>query len=156
MILEGISKLLVVLLIINLFLTSCKEKQKNSVENFTTKKIIEQNSALNTDFLVYSKKDQFPSDTIKHIMKGRLTLGHELSRFSPCGDTNEFWILAEDELYNLYFNLTKNKKPYTPIFVRIEVIDKGKSEDGFAADYKSTYEVKTIVEARSISDIDCD
>ncbi|GAL78294.1 hypothetical protein JCM19274_4793 [Algibacter lectus] len=40
--------------------------------------------------------------------------------------------------------------------MRIEIIDKGKSEDGFAADYDSTYEVVNILEARNISDIDCE
>ena len=154
--LKDIFKLLLVLFVFNSFLISCKEKQKKIVKNFTNEKIVEQNSKINTDFLIYSKKDQSRSEYTQNILIGRMTLGHEVSSFSPCGDNNEFWILAEEEFYELYYNLTKNKEPYSPIFVSIEIIDKGKSEDGFAADYESTYEVVNILEARNVSDIDCE
>ncbi|AUC23224.1 MULTISPECIES: hypothetical protein [Polaribacter] len=154
--LKDIFKLLLVLFVFNPFLISCKEKQKKTVKNFTNEKIVEQNSKINTDSLVYSEKDQSKSDYTQNILRGRMTLGHEVSSFSPCGDNNEFWILAEEEFYELYYNLTKNKEPYSPIFVSIEIIDKGKSEDGFAADYESTYEVVNILEARNVSDIDCE
>ncbi|GAL64055.1 hypothetical protein [Algibacter lectus] len=154
--LKDIYKPLLVLFVVNLFLISCKEKQKTIVENVTNEKILEQNSEINTDFPVYSEKGESKSDSTQIILRGIITLGHEVSSFSPCGDDKEFWIIAKEELTELYFKLTKNKAPYSPIFVRIEIIDKGKSEDGFAADYDSTYEVVNILEARNISDIDCE
>ncbi len=154
--LKNMYKPLLVLFVVNLFLISCKEKQKTIVENVTSEKILEKNSEINTDFPIYSEKRESKSDSTQNILRGRITLGHEVSSFSPCGDDKEFWIMAEEELTQLYFNLTKNQEPYSPIFVRIEIIDKGKSEDGFAADYDSTYEVVNILEARNISDIDCE
>ena len=59
------------------------------------------------------------------------------------------------KLKNLYSQFTKNKKAYAPIFVEIEIIDKGKAEDGYAAEYESTYEVINILEARELSNKDC-
>lgn len=90
-------------------------------------------------------------------LKGKLTLGHEANSFKPCGSDTIFWILDKTgKLKNLYANLTKNKKAYTPIFVEIEIIDKGKAEDGFPAEYDSTYEVINILETRETSDRDCE
>ncbi|MBO0592228.1 hypothetical protein I2486_12540 [Cellulophaga sp. E16_2] len=154
--LKCIFKLLLVLLVVNLVLISCKEKQKKIIENFNNEKIVAQNSEINTDTLVYAEKDHFKSGSTQIILKGRITLGHEVSAFSPCGDDNDFWIWADEEVKDVYYNLTKDKEPYTPIFVSIEIIDRGKSEDGFAAEYKSTYEVVKVLEARNISDMDCD
>lgn len=50
-----------------------------------------------------------------------------------------------DELKNHYEELTEDQKPYTPIFAEIEFIDKGKSDEGFAADYDGVYEVLKVV-----------
>jgi hypothetical protein len=154
--LKDIIKLILVLIVVNQFLISCKEKQKRIVVNFTTEKLVEQNLKINSDCPVYSEKDLSKFDNTQNILRGKMTIGHEVRSFSPCGNDNEFWILWEEKLNELYFNLTKNKEPYTPIFVRIEIIDKGKSEDGYAADYDSTYEVVNILEARIASNIDCE
>ncbi|GAL78295.1 hypothetical protein JCM19274_4794 [Algibacter lectus] len=80
--LKNIYKPLLVL-VVNLFLISCKEKQKTIVENVTNEKILEQNSEINTDFPVYSEKGESKSDSTQNILRGRITLGHEVSSFSP-------------------------------------------------------------------------
>ncbi|GGG43614.1 lipocalin family protein [Bizionia arctica] len=91
------------------------------------------------------------------ILKGKLTLGHEAKSFEPCGSDKVFWVSDKTmELEKVYNDLTEGKKPYTPIFTEIEVIDMGKSVDGFPADYNSTYEVINILEARMVSDKDCE
>ncbi|WP_158977962.1 lipocalin family protein [Cellulophaga sp. L1A9] len=89
------------------------------------------------------------------IVKGRLILGHEEQSFYPCESDADFWILGDTELSNLYHKLTKEKKPYWPIFVEIEIMDHGKALDGFAAEYDSTYEIVTILQARELLDSDC-
>ena len=76
--------------------------------------------------------------------------------FEPCGSDKSFWISDKSgELEKLYSKLIKNKKPYTPIFVEIEIIDKGKTKEGFPTDYKSVYEVIKILKTRELSDKDC-
>ena len=90
-------------------------------------------------------------------LKGKLTLGHEERSFEPCGSDKEFLISDKTgELEKLYNELTKGKKPYTPIFAEIEIIDKGKATDGFPADYESVYEVISILKTRKTSDKDCE
>lgn len=128
-------------------------KQKSSTNKLSYEKLIEQKLILNSGS--YIEETPKPNN-ISKTLKGRLTLGHEVSSFIPCGSDNNFWIFETVELANLYAKLTKNKKPYTSIFVRIEIIDKGKAEDAFATSYDSTYEVVKILEAREVSDKDCE
>jgi len=61
-----------------------------------------------------------------------------------------------DELKNHYEELTKDQKPYTPIFAEIEFIDKGKSDEGFAADYDGVYEVLKVVKTTETTEGDCE
>ena len=52
--------------------------------------------------------------------------------------------------------LTEDQKPYTPIFAEIEFIDKGKSDEGFAADYDGVYEVLKVVKTTETTEGDCE
>lgn len=235
---KNIVTLLLLALTGSLFFTSCKDKQKTS-EEITNQKTIEQDSTINSNFLIGSWKDQsesalhfslYADGTAKSdnmqtllyekwqlknnqiyltaksigngnssintevyeiqkldenqmllkkddiifeykkieentktssnqkskIVSGKLTLGHEANEFKPCRSTNAFWVMDKTgKLKNLYSQFTKNKKAYAPIFVEIEIIDKGKAEDGYAAEYESTYEVINILEARELSNKDC-
>lgn len=91
------------------------------------------------------------------IVSGKLILGHEVRSFRPCGSDKAFWISDKTgELKELYYGLTAGKEPYTPIFAKIEFIDKGKAKEGFPADYESVYEVVNVLKTRKISDKDCE
>ncbi len=90
------------------------------------------------------------------VLKGHYIYGHEVRSFSPCGGDKKIWISGKTEkLKNLHDELTVDQKPYTPIFVEIEIIDKGKSDDGFAADYESVYEVVEILKTAKTTEGDC-
>jgi len=90
-------------------------------------------------------------------LEGQLTLGHEVRTFKPCGSDKTFWISDKTgKLKEFYSKLTVGKKPYTPIFIEIEVKDKGKAKEGFPAEYESVYEVVNVLKARNISSKDCE
>ena len=89
-------------------------------------------------------------------LEGQLTLGHEVRTFKPCGSDKTFWVSDKTgKLKEFYSKLTVGKKPYTPIFIEIEVKDKGKAKEGFPAEYESVYEVVNVLKARNISSKDC-
>ena len=101
--------------------------------------------------------DETVSEQKPKALSGKLTLGHEVRSFKPCGSEKSFWVSDKTgELKELYNELTAGKKPYTPIFAKIEFIDKGKAKEGFPADYESVYEVVDILKTRKISDKDCE
>jgi len=90
-------------------------------------------------------------------LEGQLTLGHEVRTFKPCGSDKTFWVSDKTgKLKEFYSKLTVGKKPYTPIFIEIEVKDKGKAKKGFPAEYESVYEVVNVLKARNISSKDCE
>ena len=90
-------------------------------------------------------------------LEGQLTLGHEVRTFKPCGSDKTFWVSdTTGKLKEFYSKLTVGKKPYTPIFIEIEVKDKGKAKEGFPAEYESVYEVVNVLKARNISGKDCE
>ena len=77
--------------------------------------------------------------------------------FKPCGSDKTFWVSDKTgKLKEFYSKLTIGKKPYTPIFIEIEVKDKGKAKEGFPAEYESVYEVVNVLKARNISSKDCE
>jgi hypothetical protein len=96
-------------------------------------------------------------DQKSKTLQGQLTLGHEVRTFKPCGSDKTFWVSDKTgKLKELYAKLTVGKKPYTPVFTEIEVIDKGKAKEGFPAGHESVYEVVNVLKARNISGKDCE
>ena len=78
-------------------------------------------------------------------VKGKLVMGHEVRSFTAEGDTCDYWIVDETgELTQRYDELTKGVKNGMPVHVELEVVDMGKSDDGFAADYAGVYRVMKI------------
>ena len=94
--------------------------------------------------LRYSKTNEIPDEeaiptpdtpTQKLLsVKGKLIIGHETR-----------WIVDKTgELLQKYDGETKGIKNGTPVYVELEVIDMGKSDEGFAADYAGVYHVMKI------------
>lgn len=80
------------------------------------------------------------------VVKGQLVIGHEVRSFVPEGDSIGYWIYDEsDELYQRYDELTKGTKNGKPVSAELEVVDMGKADDGFAAEYTSVYEVVKVL-----------
>lgn len=81
------------------------------------------------------------------LVKGKLVIGHEIRSFIALGDTAEYWIVDKSgQLVKEYKKVTgTGSKPYTPVYTELKVMDTGKSEDGFAADYAGVYQVVDII-----------
>lgn len=86
------------------------------------------------------------SDSVM-LVKGTLVIGHEVRTFTVSGDTVEYWIVDKSgRLTEEYYMLTGiSPEPYIPVYAELEVKNKGKSDDGFAAGYAGVYEVMEIV-----------
>lgn len=79
------------------------------------------------------------------LVEGRLILGHEVCSFVADGDTADYWVIDKTgELDKQYEELTKGKKNGTSVHAILEVMDMGKSDEGFAAEYDGVYHVTGI------------
>lgn len=78
-------------------------------------------------------------------VKGQLIIGHEVRSFTAEGDSCSYWIIDQTkELIQKYDEITKGSKNGTPVYVELDVIDMGKTDEGFAADYERVYSVTKI------------
>lgn len=74
-----------------------------------------------------------------------MVIGHEVRSFTAEGDSCNYWIVDETgEFTQRYDNIMKGVKNGKPVHAELEVIDMGKSEEGFAADYAGVYRVIKI------------
>lgn len=79
-------------------------------------------------------------------IKGKLSIGHEVRSFTATGDSVSYWIVDKTgKLMQKYNRVTNGIKNGTSVYVELEVIDMGPSNDGFAADYAGVYYVIRIV-----------
>lgn len=120
----------IILLVISvLFAVSCTNNRQNRTDN--------SNEA---------------SDSIPYVVKGKVIMGHEVRSFTAKGDTLDYWIYdGSGELDSLYKKATEeNVSPYTPVYAELKVYDKGKSTEGFAAEYAGTYEVVEVIEVKPL------
>lgn len=78
-------------------------------------------------------------------VNGILTIGPETRTFTPEGTTDTYWVIDQTgTLYEKYDRVTNGTKNGIPVHARLQVTDAGKTEDGFAKDYQSTYHVHKI------------
>lgn len=80
------------------------------------------------------------------IVKGRLVLGHEVRAFTPCGDTCTYWVVDRTgTLVAEYDRITCGEKNGRAVVAELEVVGRGPSDDGFAAEYAGVYEVTKVI-----------
>lgn len=128
----------------------------NQIKLKDKNRILKYNRIIKTQNTAQNEKDAAISEEKVKTLKGKLTFGHEVSSFQPCGSDKMFWISGETtDLKLLYDELTVGEKPYTPIYAEIKFIDKGKLNEGFPADYESVYEVVAILKTEKVSDNIC-
>lgn len=95
-------------------------------------------------------KESIPAATLtpaKQIrtVKGELVIAHEVRAFTATGDSLTYWVIDKTgELARQYDELTGGVKNGTPVYAELEVIDMGKSDEGFAAEYDGVYQVEKI------------
>lgn len=78
-------------------------------------------------------------------VEGDLVIGHEVRSFTAKGDSLSYWIVDKTgKLAQEYDQITDGTKNAVPIYVELEVMDMGRSEEGFAADYAGVYHVVKI------------
>lgn len=78
-------------------------------------------------------------------LKGELVIGAETRTFKPEGSSDTYWVIDKTgKLYREYDKVTGGIKNGTPVHAELQVEDAGKSKEGFAATYKSVYNVHKI------------
>ena len=84
-----------------------------------------------------------PATSTTFTVKGKLVIGHEVRSFIAEGDTTSYWIIDDSGTLKEEYEKTigNNPKPYT----ELKVIDTGKSNEGFAAEYAGVYHVKEVL-----------
>lgn len=76
---------------------------------------------------------------------GTVVIGHETRSFTPENDTFSYWISDKTgRLFKEYDKLTGGKKNGMPVYAELEIEDCGKSDEGFAKNYKSVYNVISV------------
>lgn len=84
---------------------------------------------------------------------GTLIIGHEVRSFRPENDSLDYWIIDKTgRLSQEYDQITGGIKNGIPIQAELEVIDVGKSDEGFAAEYDGTYHVTKIIRLQKMTD----
>lgn len=96
------------------------------------------------------RKEAIPTSTISSAtitfsVKGILTIGPEIRSFKLEESQETYWIVDKTgKLYQEYDRVTNGTKSGIPVHAELDVVDIGKSEDGFSKDYKSVYAVHKI------------
>lgn len=141
---------ILILLMLGIFLVSCRQSEKaNSLEEVNKEELLSEQESSGEVILDVEQETK--------ILKGELTIGHEVRAFTPCWGDIDYWVIDKTgTMLKLYEALTEGKAKYTPIFVEIEIVDKGKSDDGFAADYEGVYEIVRILESKNLTEKDCE
>lgn len=94
----------------------------------------------------YSRMEQRQTEKAISV-QGRLIIGHEVRTFTPDNDSIPYWIIDKtDKLFARYDELTGGTKNGIPVYAKLKVIDMGKSDEGFAVNYKGVYHILEINE----------
>ncbi len=79
------------------------------------------------------------------VTEGTLVFGHEVRSFTPEGKDEACWVVDKTgRLAQAYDSLTGGVKNGRPVHAELEVIDMGRSDEGFAKTYESVYNVVRI------------
>ncbi len=103
-------------------------------------------SALADKYELTKASDQAIVFTKKPIT-GLVTLGHEVSEFTPCNSAKSYWLKdSPDGKLNQRYQekLAGQSTPYTPVMATLTVKNIGKASEGFAKQYESVLAVVKI------------
>lgn len=94
------------------------------------------------------------------IVKGKVTIGHEVSAFTSCDNALDYWVYDTsqqlDSLYEVAKSKIANAEPYESLYCELEVVEEPKAEDGFASDYQGVYRVLDVIKVVPLSEVpDC-
>lgn len=85
------------------------------------------------------------ADSVQRVT-GQLIIGHEVRSFTADNDTVEYWVVDRSgRLAEAYDSLTGGVKNGTPVHAELRVIDRGTTDEGFAAEYAGVYQVVEVI-----------
>lgn len=98
-----------------------------------------------------AQEEKAPEQTT--TMKGRLTMGHEVSAFIPENETVSYWIDDPSHQMDSLYKQTvgANAQAYAEVTCEVEVKKLPKSTDGFAAEYGGNLEVVKIIKMEAVN-----
>lgn len=87
-------------------------------------------------------------------LRGEVIWGHETHSFRADSDSAEYWLVDRSGVLAEAYARTvgPNAEPYAPVRAELQVVDKGPSDEGFAADYAGVYEVEKVITIGSSTD----
>lgn len=91
------------------------------------------------------------NDTL--VVAGQIIMGHEVCSFKADNDTSEYWFNDKTgKLTEMYEKAAPDgMKNYTPVKAELKIVKKGKSDEGFAAEYEGTIDIVEIISVESLS-----
>ncbi|WP_407331725.1 COG3650 family protein [Enterovibrio sp. 27052020O] len=78
----------------------------------------------------------------RFMLRGEVTLGHDVSAISPCGSNSQYWLQLAPSLSQQ--GLALSASPYSTIYGEVIGEFVAPSSDGFAADYPATFKVTQL------------
>ncbi|WP_074928113.1 COG3650 family protein [Enterovibrio norvegicus] len=78
----------------------------------------------------------------RFMLRGNVTLGHEVSAISPCGSKNQYWLELDANLAQKGTMMTPS--PYASIYGEVIGEFVQPASDGFAADYPAVFKVSQL------------
>jgi hypothetical protein len=89
------------------------------------------------------------------IVSGLYSWGFEVSDFRPCGLDEKWWVVgSEPELSTRYNALTL--ETYEPVYARLAGIKSRPGQYGYLGAYDRQFEVREILELRTLQNDDCE
>ena len=95
--------------------------------------------------LIYGREGDVENEASAKTVEGILTIGHEVRSLVIQGDTNDYWITDKTgDLFRQYDSITQGVKNGQPVYTKLQVVDAGHSEEGFAQNYDRVLRVVGI------------
>ncbi len=91
------------------------------------------------------------SDTAEEqVLRGWVTIGHEVQSFLPCSETTESWLLgvspALRQIAKAYSNALPRSRAYAPLFMSLAGHAAPVPSEGFGADYSAAFYATRLVQ----------
>ena len=135
--------------------TSSVDTEVFTISELNNSKMVLMKDNVSYSYLRTQSKAQ-RADTASATVKGKLILGYEGRSFQPCDSDKVFYVIDRTgEMEEIYNELIKGQKLYTPVFAEVEVVEKPKSLAEFAADYDGLYEIVKFHTIRNLTSTDC-
>lgn len=77
-------------------------------------------------------------------LKGKLTLGHEVSTFSPCNSDKTYWVVLPAKLSVEINKMIKDPAQYRPLYAEVKGKFQPVTTEGFETDYDATFAVAKL------------